>query len=681
VYFISCQQRCCTYLSPAIKYISGGLRLFCNDRFVAIKIIRRSKKTAVYLNQQKMKQLFTLLMTALVLLGSLAASAQCGAPSNLAAVYSNNVSTFSWNVVASAVNYTIEIKQPQDDWNVAEIAETVTDTFYNSTGIFHSATLDWRVTANCGSSVSSYTVAQYTVPCPEPTSLNVTNITAGSAALNWVAAAGYNTLISDFVVSYRLANTSNAWTQIGHTSAFTINVTGLSANTAYEWCVNQTCVYFNSNPVISSFTTAMAPCAAPTGLSFSYSNNISTFNWDAVPGASGYRIQFGWAGAPGGGPEIAVTTNSYAIPNLMQGGNFQIKVRAVCGSTFSPYTSLLFSTPCLQPYSLSTTNITTTSATLNWQQSTTTNNNNTGFSVSYRLANTNNAWIQLTDIYNNPTATFFNLTGLTPGTAYEWRVRRVCSVSNSNYITSQFVTLSCISNGVNSGEWIDFFSLGAISRVSGAEPGGYANVAANTNLVIGSATNPGQISAGFSGTVRNQRFSVYIDFNRNGSFADAGEQLVNAASMNNAGIFSFNVSIPATATAGTTRMRVMMRRNPGAISPCITGYLGETEDYTVTLQSASRSAAPSVADANEKTKTIISASPNPSNGVFTIQMPVAIEAVSYEVLNSNGMSVKRGATNNTRVFKIDITTLPAGLYMVRITDRKNKVHIQKISKQ
>jgi GEVED domain/Fibronectin type III domain/Secretion system C-terminal sorting domain len=628
-----------------------------------------------------MKKLFTLLMTALVLLSSAASYAQCDAPINLAAVYSNNVSTFSWNTVPGAVNYTIEIKQPQDDWLAAEIAETVTDTFYASTGIFHSATLDWRVIANCGSSVSSYTVAQYTVPCPEPTGLTVTNITAGSATLNWLAAAGYNTLISDFVVAYRLANTSNAWTQIGHTSGFTINVTGLSANTAYEWCVNQTCAYFNSNPVISSFTTAMAPCTAPTGLSFSYSNNISTFNWDAVPGASGYKIQMGWAGAPWGTVEQSAPTNSYSIPNLMQGGNFQFRVRAVCGNTFGPYTSLLFSTPCLQPSSLSTTNIATTSATLNWLQSTTTNNNNTGFSVSYRLANTNNAWIQLTDINNNPTATFFNLTGLTPGTAYEWRVRRVCSASNSNYITSQFVTLSCISNGANASEWIDLFSLGAISRVSGAEPGGYANVAANTNLVIGLSTNAGQISAGFSGNVRNQRYSVYIDFNRNGSFADAGERLINAASLNNAGVFNFNVNIPATATAGTTGMRVIMRRNPGAISPCITGYLGETEDYTVTLVSANRMAAPSVAVVEEKTTAGINASPNPSTGLFTINMPAAIEAVAYEILNSNGMAVKRGATNNARVFKVDIAAMPAGLYILRITDRKNKVHIQKISKQ
>ncbi len=628
-----------------------------------------------------MKKLFTLFSLAFVLLLGTTVHAQCDAPLNLVAIYGNNVSTFSWQPVTGALSYTIEIKQPQDDWSVAEIVETVTDTFYIATGIFHSATVDWRVTANCGSGPGSPTVAQYTVPCPEPTGLNATNVTATGATLNWTAAAGYNTLISDFVVAYRLANTSNAWTSIGHTAATTITVAGLSPNTAYEWCVNQTCVYFNSSPVISSFTTAMAPCNAPTGISFSYSNNISTFNWDAVPGASTYKVQLGWAGAPWGSTELTVPNNSYSLANLMQGGNFQIRVRASCGSAFSPYTTLLFSTPCLQPYSLSTTNIGTTSATLNWQQSTAINNGNTGFSVSYRLANTNNAWTQLTDIYNNPTATFFNLTGLAAGTAYEWRVRRVCSATNSNYITSQFVTLSCTANGANSSEWIDLFSLGSINRVSGAEPGGYANVAANTNLTIGSTVNAGQISAGFASTVRSQRYSIYIDFNRNGSFADAGERLINTATLSNAGTFNFNINIPATATAGPTKMRVIMRRSSGSITPCITGYLGEAEDYNVTLvANGSKTSAMALPIASPSSQVAIGISPNPSTGLFNIQVPIAFEAVGYEVVNMNGKTVQSHVTNKGRLFTVNLTTAPAGLYVLRLRGANGKVISQKINK-
>lgn len=428
-----------------------------------------------------------------------------------------------------------------------------------------------------------------------------------------------------------------------------------------------------------------AQCAAPTNLAVSYSNNVSTFTWAAVPGATGYLFEIGWAGGNWEYGTIPVSTNSYSLTGLMQGGNFQWRVTADCGTLSAPSATAFYNTPCVPPFNLSAGNITTNSATLSWQQGTD-NPNNTGFSVSYRLANTNNAWIQLTNTYNNPTATFFNITGLAPGTAYEWRVRRVCSEANSPYQTSSFVTLACISNGVNTGEWIDLFSLGTINRVSGAEPGGYSNIPGSTDLQIGSVYS-GQISAGFPGSSQNQRFSVYIDLNRNGSFADAGERMINSVTINNAGIKTFSLTIPSTATTGPARMRVIMRRNPGTISPCITGYPGETEDYMVNLvASGNRSAAAPV------TKTIslaipvstdpgFAVSPNPSNGVFTLTLPASNEAVSVEVVNMNGMTVLKKGYSNNALLQIDLSNQPAGLYVLRIVNKEGKQLTQKIQKR
>lgn len=437
--------------------------------------------------------------------------------------------------------------------------------------------------------------------------------------------------------------------------------------------------------LLATASSAYAQCASPTNLAVSYSNNVSSFTWNAVPGANSYLFEIGWAGGQWEYGVIPVNTNSYQLTGLMQGGNFQWRVTADCGTLSAPSATAFYNTPCVPPFNLSATNITTNSATLNWQQGID-NANNTGFSVSYRLANTNNAWTQLTNIYNNPTATFFNITGLAPGTSYEWRVRRACSAANSPYQTSSFTTLACISNGVNTEEWIDLFALGTINRISGAEPGGYKQIPGGTDLQVGSVIN-GQISAGFPGTVRNQRFSVYIDFNRNGSFADAGERLVNSVSINNAGIKNFSISIPSNATAGPTRMRVIMRRNPGTISPCITGYQGETEDYAVNLVvSGNRSAVIPV------TKTIslsmpastdpgFAVSPNPSNGIFTILLPEMEEAVSLEVVNMNGASVLRRGYNPNKVLQIDISNQPAGLYVLRILNKDGKQLTQKIQKR
>jgi hypothetical protein len=442
---------------------------------------------------------------------------------------------------------------------------------------------------------------------------------------------------------------------------------------------------------------SQAQCNAPVNLTAVYSNNVTTFSWAPVGTATDYIFEIDWAGGDWSWGGATAVDTSFSLTGLMQGGNFQWRVMTNCGGTYSAYsTTAFYNSPCNIPYNLSTTNIGTNSAVLNWQQSSTNNNNNTGFSVSYRLANTNNAWIQLTNTTNNPTATFLNLTGLAAGTAYEWRVRRACSACNSLYETSQFVTLSCISNGNNSSEWIDFFRLGSINRTSGAEPGGYANIATSTNLTIGAANSTGQISAGFSGAVKKQKYSVYIDFNRNGSFNDPGERLINGDVLSNASIYNFSITVPGTATAGPTRMRVIMSRNPSTITPCMTGYNGETEDYAVNLvvpsfnliqgnqaESAAEKKTETVSKAADFIKMVttsnVTVSPNPSTGMYKITVPATEQAFRYDIVNQAGFIVKTvNVTSN--IIQADITNAPAGIYFVKIYYKSGKTAEQKIQK-
>lgn len=91
---------------------------------------------------------------------------------------------------------------------------------------------------------------------------------------------------------------------------------------------------------------------------------------------------------------------------------------------------------------------------------------------------------------------------------------------------------------------------------------------------------------------------VYIDFNKNGSFDDAGEGFyigrLGAANPFNALTVTGTVSVPADAASGVTRMRVMKNTNTAAYSDsnapnsiltaCDTGLrAGQTEDYTVNI--------------------------------------------------------------------------------------------------
>ena len=74
---------------------------------------------------------------------------------------------------------------------------------------------------------------------------------------------------------------------------------------------------------------------------------------------------------------------------------------------------------------------------------------------------------------------------------------------------------------------------------------------------------------------------VWIDFNKNGSFADAGEQVYVSAQGN--GPHTGNITIPTATPLGSTRMRIRMHdagAGPNA-TPCGNSTYGQVEDYTV----------------------------------------------------------------------------------------------------
>lgn len=627
-----------------------------------------------------MKKLITLFAMAFVVFSSVHTNAQCVSPTNLAATNSNNVSTFSWDAVPGAVDYTIEIKQVFDDWAYAEVVATTSGIFYSITGIFHSAALDWRVRTNCNAAASAFTVAQYSVPCPAPSGLTVTNITPASATLNWLPAPGFNNFVSDFVISYRLAGTNNAWIQIGHTFGSSINVSGLTPGTAYEWCVNQTCINFNSNPVIAQFTTATPACAAPTGLYISaiFSNQV-TVNWNSVNYAVQYTVQYKPASSSNWLGSIITSALNTTITGLNPSTLYDWRVMTNCNGSQSSYTAAQFTTAvavaCGVPTGLFANNVTNNSAVLNWNAI----NGASSYTLQYRILNTGN-WVSI----NNLSGTSYLLNNCSlMNTTYEFRVKTKCGGEFSNYSSpATFTTLNCVAYGNNSQEWIDLFKIGSINRVSGAETGGYINTGISTNLVIGSTGNAGQISAGFASTIRNQNYCIYIDLNHNGIYEHT-ERVFGSALISAAGTINFSFSIPGTATPGTTGLRVSMRRNgSGGISPCMTTGFGETEDYIVNLTAvSSRSSVVNLQnDWNDKFETVVTVSPNPSEGIFNISLPKNIQAVFYDVVDLNGAVLQKQNIAGNSVFNIDITDKSKGLYLLRITDQSGKQKTYKLLK-
>jgi len=155
--------------------------------------------------------------------------------------------------------------------------------------------------------------------------------------------------------------------------------------------------------------------------------------------------------------------------------------------------------------------------------------------------------------------------------------------------------------------------------------------------------------------------------------------VVNPSAVNSGStIYNFNVSIPATATPGLCKMRVVMRRS-GNIAPCATGFKGEVEDYNVTLTvSAFRMAYTGDDLSTEKPQGLVY--PNPSNGEFTFEMPSQTELRSYTVTNLYGQTVLEKTSENTNSFTIDIRNLPSGLYILMVQDSEGNLQSHKLRK-
>lgn len=139
-------------------------------------------------------------------------------------------------------------------------------------------------------------------------------------------------------------------------------------------------------------------------------------------------------------------------------------------------------------------------------------------------------------------------------------------------------------------EWIASVVVGSYSNNSGNN-NGYGNfTAANVNLTKGVATSF-TLTPGFASSAYPEYWKIWIDLNNDKDFVDAGELVYNAGSASTtARTGSFTV--PTTATATTTRMRISMKYN-AAPTECETFNYGEVEDYGVTLSSGTSCGNPS----------------------------------------------------------------------------------------
>ena len=175
----------------------------------------------------------------------------------------------------------------------------------------------------------------------------------------------------------------------------------------------------------------------------------------------------------------------------------------------------------------------------------------------------------------------------------------VCNNSNVTLTASSFVTgpqtlpngYCTVSNSGGTGTFINnvlFNTLNNNSSASNPTAAPYYTLYnLSTSVNIGQ-TYPLTITMGPPGVYTSAIVSVWIDYNRNGVLSATEWQQVGVNVLSNSTV-SINITVPNTALAGLTKMRIRTRgfnNVNGANDACLNMGSGETEDYSISIQGA-----------------------------------------------------------------------------------------------
>jgi len=266
-------------------------------------------------------------------------------------------------------------------------------------------------------------------------------------------------------------------------------------------------------------------------------------------------------------------------------------------------------------------------------------------------------------IGSTTTATTFAVTGLTASTTYSFNVKAKDAAGNSS-VNSNTVAVTTLANTITyctasatntNDERIGRVQFGTINNAS-TGTAGYENFTSlSTNIVRGSA-NTITITPTWTATAFPEAYRVYIDFNQNGVFTDAGESVYSLAGTTTTPV-SGSITIPTTATLGSTRMRVIMSYSTTPTTPCGTFTYGQVEDYTLNITAAARI---------EENNTNLSFNlyPNPVKG-DVLNIANLDSPSTYRIFNMMGQELAKGKIENDAIYVGDIKT---GTFLIEVSN-------------
>ena len=276
---------------------------------------------------------------------------------------SNSV-TLSWDVQFGLTGYILVYKKSTDtNWTTWSPAPVVTASTATITGLTADTKYDFQLTAtNASGSAYAYSMTTtYTEPLVAPQYFTGISPNTNTVTLSWVSqhsptSQSYSN-ISSYTLQYRVSNTS-AWTTLSpapHSTDSTATVTGLAANTTYDFRLTA----INESASVSSMTTVTtlptASIAAPTlgNVTGTHHNEISVA-WNTVTNASGYTVEYATTDTFADKKSVSATGTSTTLTGLTANTTYYVRVMATgtetyCDSDYSAVKSAKTKTKLANP--------------------------------------------------------------------------------------------------------------------------------------------------------------------------------------------------------------------------------------------------------------------------------------------------------------------------------------------
>jgi photosystem II stability/assembly factor-like uncharacterized protein len=410
---------------------------------------------------------------------------------------------------------------------------------------------------------------------------------------------------------------------------------------------------------------AVASCGAPISLATnSITTAAATISWAAVSGATNYTPEYKASTSTTWIVLSNTTATSIAFSTLAANTTYNWRVKTNCAGGTSAYSTASFTTlntsTCNAPTGVTASNTSANAISFTWLAVA----GATNYTIEYKLS-TATAWTAVTG-----TGTSVAVTSLAAG-KYNSRIKTNCTGGSSTYANGNDFQTYCTASGNAASEYIDLVTRGTINRTSGAD-GGYIFLASPKPNLVPSTTYSITLSAGFAGTLYSEYFAVYIDYNRDGDFVDAGETVA-THNIATGATFVKTFTVPAGVTLGNTVMRVQMKYNAAATTPCGAVGDGEIEDYAINLSSVPGMQSNAIAEIIIG-KAGLNVYPNPAtNSInYTVSNLENDANATAQIISADGKIVYTQIIdllkNNTNENKINIDMLAVGVYTFRIVN-------------